>query len=409
MFSSIYTGLSGMMAYSSGLDTISNNVANLNTPGYKGRDLLFRDVFYQSQSSSDLYGGASGGGVSADESVLSFRQGEVRQTGNQTDVAISGSGFFILQDQGNTYYTRAGQFEFNEDGILVAKGTSATVMGLDSNGNLVEISINGLRTDPSKTTSQIGLSGNMAQGDAQYSISDVEAYDSNGTKHLLKITLTENPAYTPSGNIATSYYVDIKELVGGVETDIGVPQGEIRFQGNGAIAAGYNTYSFSTTFDSGSPTQTIELYFGESGSHANVTNFAGISSDISVSSQDGYGVGSLTEIGFERTGEFYTKYSNNQTHNRANVAMAWFNDLQKLQELGGGLFYIDQNETPIIATATNDGMGELAGGSIELSNTELTQQFTNMIIIQRGYQASSQVLTVANEMAQQLMNMLHGQ
>ena len=221
MFSSIYTGLSGMMAYSSGLDTISNNVANLNTPGYKGRELLFRDIFYRSSD----YGNNSssmqfGSGVAADQSVLVFRQGEVRETGNQTDVAINGDGFFILQDQGNTYYTRAGQFEFNEDGILVAKGSNATVMGLDGNGNLVQISINGLRTDPANATTDIRFAGNFTRGQVQYSINDVEVYDSNGVRHLFKITLTENPAYVSDGVVTNSYYVDVKETINGVDQDI---------------------------------------------------------------------------------------------------------------------------------------------------------------------------------------------
>lgn len=412
MFSSVYTGMSGMMAYSSGLDTISNNVANLNTPGYKGRELLFRDVFYSTQSMGDnSYNNSShqlGGGVIAEESSLSFRQGEVRKTGSSTDVAINGNGFFILQDEGNTYYTRAGQFEFNQDGILVAKGSNASVMALDGNGNLVEISINGIRTDPGNSTTEVRFANNLARGQVQFTITDVEIFDANGEKHVFNITLTENSAFVPTATESNSYFVDVKEVIDGVAQDIGIPTGEIRFQGNGAIAQNFNSYVI--TFNpADAAAQDINLYFGDPGTHSGTTNYAGVTTGIRVDSHDGYGIGSLTNFGFERTGEFFTNYSNGQTHNRSVLALGWFNDVQKLQELGGGLFHMENDQNPIISTPTKDGLGELAGSSIELSNVELTQQFTNMIIIQRGYQASSQVLTVANEMAQQLLSMSRGQ
>ena len=122
MLAAIFTGLSGMTAYSRGLDLISNNVANLNTPGFKVSDPLFREIVYdQLRNGSDAQAGTrpGGAGVDVDTSRVSFRQGEMRSTGNVLDVGIDGNGFFVLNKDGNTLYTRAGQFEFDDDGVLI--------------------------------------------------------------------------------------------------------------------------------------------------------------------------------------------------------------------------------------------------------------------------------------------------
>ncbi|HXF88972.1 MAG TPA: flagellar hook basal-body protein, partial [Xanthobacteraceae bacterium] len=118
MFSSILSAFSGMLGFSKGLDVISNNVANLNTPGFKAAELQFRDLFYRY---SPLQGGGAeqvGQGVSAGNTRTRYRQGELRETGNPLDLAIDGNGFFVLRKDGETFFTRSGQFEFNGAGVL---------------------------------------------------------------------------------------------------------------------------------------------------------------------------------------------------------------------------------------------------------------------------------------------------
>ena len=200
-FESIYSGMSGLLAFSKGLDLISNNVANMNTPGYKGSDLLFRDFSYKfdlaSQSSEGQNAFQRGVGVSSGSTSTRFQQGELRNTGGQTDLAIDGNGFFILREDDKTFYTRAGQFTFNNDGVLVTQDTSASVMGIDESGRLSEISILGFRTNPAKATSEVGFAGNLSTGSTEHTINDVELFDSLGERHNVTVTFTNNGSQTP--------------------------------------------------------------------------------------------------------------------------------------------------------------------------------------------------------------------
>lgn len=402
MFGSIYTGMSGLTAYSKGLDTISNNVANLNTPGYKGNDLLFQDLFYGYQLSSDFNNSYSqlqlGAGVKADSTSIVFSQGDVRATGTDTDVAVDGAGFFVLQDGDQQYFTRSGQFVFDEDGYLVSRGTGLRVTALDENGNLTNISITGQRTSTPTPTSEITFTNNLSTGSTRHELQET-VFDHAGNEHKLKFTFVNNNAEEPR-----TWQVEITD-----ENDEQVGEtGIIKFQGNGTPAEDFNTLDF--TFDPAeSDPLNITLKFGESGSFTGVTSFSGgTQSDMAVADKDGNGPGALTGIEFDREGMFKIKYSNGKEVDGAKLALASFQDLQALQQTGDSLFLPGENNKPVISVATQDGLGEIAGGSIELSNVELTQQFTDLIIVQRGYQASSQILTVANEMMQQLLQTVSG-
>jgi flagellar hook protein FlgE len=394
--------MSGLNAYSKGLDVISNNVANLNTPGYKGNDLLFQDIFYGFQMAGEFNDGFTGlqvgAGVKAESTSIVFRQGDVRQTGEDTDVAIDGSGFFVLQKGDELYFTRSGQFVFDKDGFLVSRLTGMKVAAIDENGELTNISITGKRTSSPSATSEINFTNNLSTGSTRHEIEEV-VFDNAGNEHTLKFTFINNSSEQPR-----SWLVEITD-----ENDEQVGEtAEIRFQGNGSPAEDYNSFSFTFSPSESDPFD-IQLNFGEPGSFTGVTSFSGgTRSDMSVADKDGSGPGSLTGVEFDREGLFKLKYSNGVDTEGASLALAKFSDLQGLQQIGDGLFLAKDNNKPTISTATRNGLGEVAGASIELSNVELTQQFTNLIIVQRGYQASSQILTVANEMMQQLMQTVSG-
>ncbi len=402
MLDSVYIGLSGMMTYSKGLDVISNNVANMNTPGHKRSDLLFRDLFYKQQHSAGGNGTSSnmqlGSGVTGDTTTTSFAQGEIKETGNDTDVAIDGNGFFILEQGDNTYYTRAGQFEFNKSGVLVASGTNATVMAYE-NGMLSEISISGSRTNPAVATGEIAFSKNLSTGSTTHELPDVEVIDSLGTTHKLTFTFTNNNAITPR-----SWLIDIDDEMGNSIAS----GGEIRFQGDGSPETGFNTYSF-TFSPTGANPSTINLDFGDPGSFTGATSFSGgTSSDLEVGSTDGVVAGALLSVGFNSGGVLQTTYSNGVTSDNSRLALAWFNNLQSLELLGKAQFEVKGDQAPIINVANEGVMGSIVSKSIELSNVDLTLEFTDLIIMQRGFQGSSQILTVSNEMIQQLLSMGHG-
>lgn len=401
MLGSIYTAQSGLQAFSRGLDTISNNVANLNTPGHKANDLMFQDAFYKYLMSGDYEnnfpGAQFGNGVKAELTNIVFTQGELQASGNETDAAIDGNGFFILRERGETYYTRGGQFEFDDDGYLVARGSEARVGGLGAGGGLTDITLNGRRSDPANPTSEIRFVNNLSTGSQQHVIEDVEVFDTVGESHELTFTfINDSPRV---------WLVEIRD-----EDDNLISSGEeIRFAGDGSPEEGWNSITFTFSPADTDPSD-ITLFFGDPGSLTGATSFSGGStSDLAVESQDGYGVGSLTGVEFNRDGVLELSYSNGQTHDGPQLALARFENLQRLVQLSGGRFLPQEGQSPQIGAAAQSGLGEIVGGNVELSNVELTQQFTDMIIVQRGYQASSQIVTVANEMIQQLMDMLRAQ
>jgi len=401
MFGSIYTGMSGMAAFSAGLDVISNNVANLNTPGYKGNDLLFQDLFYGFQLSSEFNNNIAsmqiGKGVQANTTTVVYSQGDLRATGVDTDVAIDGRGFFLLQDGDKQYFTRSGQFVFDQDGYLVARGTDFRVAAFDESENLSNVNLTGLRTSAPTATSKISFTNNLSTGTTRHKLDNVIVIDEAGNEHRLTFNFVNNSAETPR-----SWLIEIENESGEKVGDTG----KISFQGNGSPEEGHNTFTFSFTPTGANPIE-IELDFGKPGSFTGVTSFSGgTNSDMAVAERDGKGSGSITGIEFDREGQFIIKYSNGDEYKGGKLAIATFPDLQALQQVGSSLYITTEDNRAQLSTATNDGLGEIATKSIELSNVELTQQFTDLIIVQRGYQASSQVLTVSNEMMQQLMEVV---
>ena len=161
-------------------------------------------------------------------------------------------------------------------------------------------------------------------------------------------------------------------------------------------------FSFSLTPDAAP----ITLDIGDPGSFSGLTNFSGpTQSNLQVLSQDGAAAGSLTSATFDESGALRLTYSNGKTQSGPTLALAWFDDLQSLRISGGSVFVNDADQAPTLGTASQGAMGRIAAGRVELSNVELTEQFTDLIILQRGYQASSQITSVANEMIQQLLDL----
>jgi flagellar hook protein FlgE len=398
MNGAIYTGTTGLIAFTKGLDNISSNVSNLNTPGYKGRDLLFRDLYYDYQLTGENNGSFTsqqlGNGVDTGSSSIRFTQGEVRETGVSTDAAIDGQGFFVLRDGDNTYYTRAGQFQFDTNGYLVARGNGARVAGLHNHDALSDININGYRTYPPKATTTVEFRDNLSTGSTAHTINDLVVNDAQGNEHTLTVTFTNNSTATPR-----SWLIQVSDSAGNIVLN----NSEIRFQGDGSPEVDFNTVAF-TFSPANADALNITFDFGEPGSFTNVTSFSGgTTSTMKVSSQDGASASSITEVSFDSNGVFTAHYSNGETLQGPALALAWFNDVQALNAVDGGRFTANGNQVATIAHASQKGLGNIVGGSIELSNVELTQQFTDLIIVQRGYQASSQVITSANEMIQQLL------
>jgi flagellar hook protein FlgE len=402
MLDSIYSAYTGLLSFSKALSVLSNNVSNMNTPGFKSSDLTFRDLFYQFSSSggqTTAQESQIGEGTDTSGTRINFAQGTPSTTGNPLDAAISGNGFFVLKDgSNNTYYTRAGQFDVNSSGYMIDKTTGARVQAISGKSDLSDINLAGLQTSAAKATTDVSFVGNLSRGATTDQISSVTVYDSAGGSHALSLTLTNNNSATTG-----SWLVQVQD-----ENSKTIGNGEIRFNADGSPATGYNTVSISLA-PTGVTASKLTLDFGAAGGFSAATNFSGgTTSDLKMNTQDGQAAGSLVSTTFDTQGFITLSYSNGQTAKGPQLALAWFNNLQGLQQSGNEMFTNPAGMSPLLGSANGQVMGTLTSNQVELSNVDLTQQFTDLVIIQRGYQSSSQVISVANQMIQQLVDMRTG-
>jgi flagellar hook protein FlgE len=389
MFSAINIGLSGMQAFSKGLQVISNNVTNLNTPGFKADTVTFTDMFNQQVgemgfSSSGAGQDARGGGVRVGASGIDFTSGTLQQTNGDLDLAIKGTGFLVLTDGTKTYYTRTGSFAVDGDGFITLQGTQLHLEALDSFGQLSPINIDTKRTLSPAATTKIAFSNNLSSSAATDTISNLKVFDSSGNEHTWQLTLTADAQNPGSWNAAITDE-------GGATVGTGV----LTFIGN-VIDPTTSTLTVSTT-PAGAGALSVDLDFSA------VTSFsAGTTSTMQIASSDGSGLGALTSVTVDESGQVKLTYSNGKSEQQGKVALADFGDPQKLVQESGGLYTAPSDATIRLRTSGEDGIGTLVSKQIEGSNVDLASQFGDLILIQRGFQASSQVVSVANDMIQQL-------
>ncbi|HEU4652730.1 MAG TPA: flagellar basal-body rod protein FlgF [Steroidobacteraceae bacterium] len=399
MFGAIYTGLAGMTAYSQGLDLISNNVANLNTPGFKVSDPLFREIVYRhlgtggSRDSGDM---PSGAGVEMSAAGLSFKQGELRETGNPLDAAIDGNGFFVLDIDGEYRYTRAGQFEFNDDGILVEKSSGGKVMMSTDTLGLTSFDLNTARVYEPKATTEVKLTGTLARGGTTttFEVPSVTVYDKAGVATSVRVR------FTRSDSDPLSWHAEVLDSASAV-----IGSGDVSFAEDGTPADGAGNFTVTITSSAGNSSD-VKFTLGDAGSFAGVTSpAASTTSQVQLLKQDGLPIGSLTKTEFDDKGALKLTYSNGESKTVATLVLARFDAPEQLRPLGGGMFSASDAAPPVFGGALQKSLGRVVGGQLEMSNVELTQQFTDLIVLQRGYQASSQVSSVANELIQTLLAM----
>lgn len=381
-----FNGMSGLLAFSKGLDNVSSNVSNMNTPGYRGSDTFFRSV---------------GQGYGADVATTSMRtaSGEARQTGNDTDVAIEGSGFFVLKnDAGEYLYTRAGQFRIDREGYLVESVSALRVMGINAAGQLSEINIKDHRALPPTATTTVEMLGSLARSgpfEENHVIQAVQVFDETGTRQSLTIT------FTPQEVPEHSWKVDVTNAEGEL-----LHSGEVVFNPDGSPAVDKNVIALKLTETS---EQIISLDFGEPGSfNQSYQVSSGASHTLSARVTNGSAVSGLMGLAFDEKGMMKLSYTNGERRDSAQLALADFGDFSGLQMGSDSLYRASSNMQPIYGRPAQSQFGGIKGGYIELSNVDLAQEFGDILIIQRGYQASSRVMTVSNEMLEQLYNSTRG-
>lgn len=393
MLDSIYIGTSGLQTFAEGLKVISNNVANLNTPGFKASDSVFSNLYYNTPGDGSGQHGSDathfGGGVTLGQTVLNLQSGEVRQTGNPLDVNVNGDGFFITRKDGTgtPLYTRAGQFEFNKDGVLVVRGTDRQVVGLDASNKQTSISLNGLRINAPKATEKVTINGNLSSSMTTFDLASVKVFDALGGEHTLKLN------FTPKTGAAGTWVV---KLMDG-STEVG--SGEIQFA-SGMPKPGFDQLDFVYT-PTGVKPSNIKVDFS-----SNVTSFdTGSTSTLAVASSDGYGVGALNKLSFAADGTLSLAYSNGQTAKGAKLALATFDVATQLHPEGSSDFSFAGSSGMHVGAANQGSFGSIGSNQIEGSNVDLAAEFSDLIVAQRGYQASSRIVSTANELLQDLFDM----
>lgn len=384
MFGSIYVGLSGLNAYSRGLQQISNNVTNLNASGFKGSTVAFTDLVGINGNGGLSYAGGGGGGgngVEIGDTRIDFKQGELRQTDRDLDLAIDGSGFLVLMRGEEILYTRTGSFEVDKDGFIVLAGTEYRLATLDGSGRPVSLSIDASRTSTPTKTTTIKFADNLSSTATTYGISDVKVYDASGGEHIWQIKFDRAEGATEWKITIT----DDKAKTIGTQT--------LKFN-QGQVDPTTNKLVFEDT----SAGLSVTLDFSQ-----NVTSFsAGTVSTLRSASVDGYKVGAITSIRVNDKGKLEIGYSNEQKKELGSIAIADFRDPQALDQRSGGLFHDTGLAQRELMTSDDKRVGRVISRRLEASNVDLAKAFGELILIQRGFQASSQIISVSNDMIQQL-------
>lgn len=416
MLRSMFTAISSLNLHQYFMDVVADNLANANTYGFKSSRISFQDQFSQTLWMGSAPIGDLGGinpaqvglGVRIGAISGNFGQGALQATGRNTDLAIQGDGFFIYADGAATFYSRDGALDLDSDGYLVNSATGMRIQGwqaalvngvpaVDTTAPTGPIQLP-LGATIARATQNAGLGGNLdanlptvddpttAEIENQYT-STIGVYDSLGVMHSVTIT------YTHTGDNAWTW------AASGAGVDTVTSQGTLLFDpsGNGQYLSGSGVVTIAGSGGAANTVFDLDL--------SGLTQLA-TDSDISVVTQDGLAAGDFS--GFyvtPETGEIYGVFSNGMQQLVGQLALASFVNPNGLVRAGQNLFQTGVNSgDPAVGAAGVGDRGSVVAGYLEGSNVDLAQEFTNMILAQRGFQASSRVITTSDEMLQELVN-----
>jgi|SRR5579862_2725688 len=408
---SFYVPLSGLEANSDALSVTANNLANLNTIGFKAQRPLFEDLFYQQVGTSgDGNPEQVGVGTKVQAIDSDFTQGSIQSTGIATDVAIQGNGYFVLNNNGEQLYTRSGDFSISTQGDLLSQD-GANVLGytavngvVNPNATLGPLQLATGQTNPPKSTANVGLTLNLNSGTAvggSFSTS-VAVNDSLGGSHVLTYTFTKTAAN------AWNYSIAIPAAdVGATGSPVIVKSGTLTFNGAGQLTAPTGNIGGVTVngFADGANSLTFSWNLFDASGNGLLTQVAAPSA-VSTTTQDGYASGSLVSYLIGSDGTIQGTFSNGQTSALGQIAMASFQNDQGLVRNGSNEFLesLASGQADIGAPGTG-GRGTLSGGALEQSNVDIATQFAQLILQERGYQANAKAVTTFDEVTQTAINL----
>jgi len=464
MMRSLFSGVSGLQNHQTRMDVVGNNIANINTTGFKRNRVNFQDMLYQQMQGAarptETLGGVNPKEVGLGMSVASIDtihiQGALQTTGVNTDLAITGNGFFVLDNAGTQLFTRAGAFSVDRDGIMVNPANGMKVQGwmaremdgytmLDVSSPVGELTIPVGGKDPAKATSIVNFACNLDKrtpelsenptGDeimrATWSTS-IKIYDSFGDAHDMQVRFSRVPGTANSWNaeVTVNPQAEVPTNTsigfGDAAPEAGGPTSFIvNFSNNGTLLSAEDgagnlsgasgTVQMNVAFDvqsataneDGTPTrQEFVLNLGTVGGFTNsITQYAEASSTKPVE-QDGRTMGYLDNFKIDSSGIITGVYTNGTTRTIGQVAMASFANQGGLEKTGDNMFRVSNNSGMAnIGPSGIAGKGKIIAGSLEMSNVDMADQFVDMIVTQRGFQANSRTIQTADQLLQELLTL----
>ncbi|WP_036098424.1 flagellar hook protein FlgE [Leptospira noguchii] len=462
MMRSLYSGVSGLKNHQVRMDVIGNNISNVNTHGFKTERVTFQDMISQelrgASEPKENIGGVNpqqvglGSLIAAIDKIMT--QGSLQTTGKNTDVAMSGEGFFIVKDGDKQFYTRAGAFNLDKNGYYVNPANGLKVQGwnsrLDDKGNkyinsaasIEDIIIPVYSKEPARATSQIDFKSNLnssapavppdaTQEEITAMINDpnpkmrrghvttINTFDDQGIQREFKMEFYKVRDNTWKARLnmtdSTQLSVDVSgtggqntQLPGNVELEFGfTPDGKLVYVSDGVDSMNSGKLNAKVSFRiPGNPAiQNFDLNLGEAGMVNGITQF---SSDFTTKAekQDGYTMGYLESFSIDNSGTITGVFSNGVRQPLARIATAVFNNPAGLDKAGDTMFAYSMNSgEPNIGEAGVQGRGKINAGLLEMSNVDLSDQFTDMIVTQRGFQANSRTITTSDQMIQEVLGL----
>jgi len=420
MLRSMFAAVSGLQAHQTFMDVVGNNIANVNTTGFKAGTVEFEDLLSQTMNGASAPASALTGGTNPAQVGLgvrlagigtNFSQGAAQTTGRSTDFAIQGDGFFVVRQGGIQAYTRNGSFSLDGLGQLVTgdgglvQGWQASPSGaVNTNSSPGPVKIPVGQTISPVTTGNVNIGGNLPADSPTGTTIDVsiDVNNSLGASIPLRMEFTKVADTAGSVNWTVTTYDSANVAVGGASAVKFDTAGNLTTPNVTLTQAQLNTIpGTSGTWAAGG----AALNFGTASAADRLTGAATLNS-VAALSQDGSSIGSLVSFSIGQDGLISGVFSNGRTQALGQIALATFADPAGLLKQGGSLFTTSANSgVAQIGVAGIGGRGTLTGSTLEGSNVDLGQEFTNMIIAQRGFEANAKVITTSDELLQDLVNL----
>jgi len=460
MMRSLWSGVAGLENHQTRMDVLGNNIANVNTNGFKKGRVTFQDMLSQTLSGAakptDEVGGVNpqqvGLGMMVSTIDTIHTQGSLQSTGVMTDVAIQGNGLFVLKDGNKQYYTRNGAFALDQNGTLVNPANGRRVQGwmaqtvggqtfVNNAADLQDLQIPVGSKDPARATANVFFASNLDKrtpeipaGATAQTVQEgtwqtsFDIFDSFGRVHKLQVNFTKvlgvanrwqgqvqvDPAARTSTNprvqigtgagAANTFFIDFDNF--GALADVRDAAGTIISSGQLQAQASYDVPDATLPAGQATVRQTFNLNLGQVGAYRDAITQFGDTSSTKAVRQDGYTMGYLESFKIDQSGVITGVYTNGSNRVIGQIGLASFTNPGGLEKDGENTYVVSNNSgAPNVGPSGSAGKGQIIAGTLEMSNVDLAEQFTDMIVTERGFQANSRTITTSDQMLQELLTL----